>query len=95
MATNPEVYHYEELIERLLARIRESQLVEENRQALESFKRWLVANGLSGARTNKYLIETFKLAQLRESFKRQHSIHSVTAQSQTGLHDGTYGRHIP
>ena len=64
MATNPEVYHYEELIERLLARIRESQLVEENRQALEGFRRWLVANGLSGARTNKYLIETFKLAQL-------------------------------
>ena len=64
MATNIEVYNYEGQIERLLARVKSSSLVEENKQALQGFHRYLIANGLSTARTCKYLLEAFRLSQL-------------------------------
>jgi len=64
VATNIEVYDYEGQIERLLARVKSSSLVEENKQALLGFYRYLIANGLSTARTCKYLLEAFRLSQL-------------------------------
>ena len=64
MATNSEVYNYEGQSERLLARVRASSLPEENKHSLESFHRYLVANGISAGRAWKYLFEAFKLALL-------------------------------
>ena len=64
MATNIEVYNYEGQIERLLARVKSSSLVEENKQSLQGFHRYLIANGLSTARTCKYLLEAFRLSKL-------------------------------
>jgi integrase/recombinase XerD len=64
MDASAEIYGYERTLDWIMSRVRNSNLIDINKELIEKFSRYLFAEGLSFGRTIKYLIEIRRLAEL-------------------------------
>lgn len=70
MGTSAEIYEYEKILKGALKSLGKSPICEENKALVESFSRYLFAQGLSPGRVIKYTIEARRLSeQLGKAWK--------------------------